>query len=69
MLEQAIIGLKLISDCIDKGQFIRAEVFVVILNLSIGFVIRVIDILVMKDDALFICVSINVVQVDGQLIE
>ena len=57
------------SDCIDKGKFIRTEVFVVILNLSVGIVIRVIDVFVVKDGALFICVSINVVQVDGQLIE
>jgi hypothetical protein len=30
MLEELVIGLKLTSDCIDKGQFIRTEVFVVI---------------------------------------
>jgi hypothetical protein len=50
-------------------KFIRTEVFVVILNLSVGIVIRVIDVFVVKDDALFMCLSINVVQVDGQLIE
>ena len=61
--------MKLTSDYIDKGEFIRAEVFVVILNLSVGVVIRVIDILVVKDDALFMCVSINIVQVDGELAE
>jgi hypothetical protein len=59
----------LASDCIDMTKFIRTEVFVVILNLSVGIVIRVIDVFVVKDDALFMCLSINVVQVDGQLIE
>ena len=61
MLEELVVGLQLASDCIDKAKFIRTEVFVVILNLSVGIVIRVIDVFVVKDDAFFMCLSINVV--------
>jgi len=69
MLEELVIGLKLTSDCIDKGQFIRTEVFVVILNLSVGIVSRVIHVLVVKDDAVFVSMGVYVVKVDSEFTE
>ena len=45
------------------------EVLSSVLNLSIGIVIRVINVFVVKDDALFIGMGVDVVQVDGELAE
>ena len=45
------------------------QVVVAVLNLSDGIVIWVIHISVVKDDALFIGVCVDVMQVDGQYLQ